>query len=57
MPRKRLIQLEDLFRLKALGRVAISPDGTRVAYELKRFDLKDNKNFQQIGRASCRERV
>ena len=48
MPRKRPMRLEDLFRLKVVGRVAISPDGRQVAFELKRLDAKDNKNYTQI---------
>jgi dipeptidyl aminopeptidase/acylaminoacyl peptidase len=48
MPAKRPMQLEDLFRIKAVGRVAMSPDGARVVFELKRFDLRENKNFTQL---------
>jgi dipeptidyl aminopeptidase/acylaminoacyl peptidase len=48
MPRKRPIQLDDLFRLRAVQRVAISPDLRQVAFELKRFDLSENRNFMQI---------
>jgi dipeptidyl aminopeptidase/acylaminoacyl peptidase len=48
MPRKRPMQLDDLFRLKAVGRVALSPDGLRVVFELKRFDLAENRNFVQL---------
>ncbi len=42
------LQLEDLFRLRAVGRSAISPDAKTVAYELKRFDDRENKNFTQL---------
>lgn len=52
MPRKRPIQLDDLFRLRVVNRVAISPDGWRVAFELKRCDAKQNKNYTQIMIAS-----
>ena len=48
MKRKRPMKLDDLFRMRAVGRVAMSPDGSRIAFELKRFDLKDNKNFVQL---------
>src|SRR5262249_22630186 len=48
MARKRPISLDDLFRLKAVARVALSPDAQRVVFELKRFDLAENKNFQQL---------
>jgi dipeptidyl aminopeptidase/acylaminoacyl peptidase len=42
------MQLDDLFRTKAVGRSAISPDGRQVVFELKRFDLNENKNFVQL---------
>lgn len=42
------MQLEDLYRLKAVGRVSLSPDGRRVAFELKRFDAAENRNFTQL---------
>jgi dipeptidyl aminopeptidase/acylaminoacyl peptidase len=48
MPRKRPMQLDDLFRLNALGHVALSPDGKLVAYEVKRFDLQENRNYTRI---------
>ncbi len=48
MPRKRPMQLDDLFRLRALGRVAMSPDGRQVAFEVKRFDSSENQNFTQL---------
>ena len=48
MAKKRPMKLVDLFKLKAVGAVAISPDGTKVAFELKRFDLQENKNFVNI---------
>lgn len=48
MAKKRPMKLEDLFKFKAVGTVAISPDGTRVAFELKRLDYEKNKNFVNI---------
>lgn len=48
MPKRRPIRLEDLFELKAVGRVAMSPDGREIAFELKRHDAAENKNFVQI---------
>lgn len=48
MPRKRPVRIEDLFRLKAVGRVAMSPKGDQVAFELKRFDLGENRNRVQL---------
>src|SRR5262247_564879 len=46
--RKRPIRLADLFRLRAVGRPAISPDSRRVVFELKRFDFAENRNFTQL---------
>ena len=48
MPAKRPMQLDDLFKLKAVGRVAMSPDGSRIVFELKRFDLNEDKNFTHL---------
>lgn len=48
MPAQRPVQIRDLFRLKAPGRVAVSPAGDRVVFELKRFDLDKNKNFVNL---------
>ncbi|MFN0137056.1 MAG: S9 family peptidase [Phycisphaerae bacterium] len=46
MPRP--MQLEDLFRLRAVHRPAISPDGRRIVFECKRFDFDENKNFTNL---------
>lgn len=46
--RKRPITIEDLSDLRAVGHVAISPDGLRIAFELKRADIDENKNFTQL---------
>ncbi|MBI5863634.1 MAG: S9 family peptidase [Planctomycetes bacterium] len=48
MLRTRATDIRDLFRLKVVGRPAISPDGRQVAFELRRPDLAENKNFTQI---------
>ena len=42
------ITLEDLFELRAVGRVALEPNGRRVVFELKRADAGENKNFTQL---------
>lgn len=47
-PRKRPIRLADLFRLRAVGRPAISPDSRQIVFELKRFDFPENRNFTQL---------
>lgn len=54
MAKKRPLQLDDLFSLRAVGRVALAPDGERVAFELKRPDPKENKNFTQLMLADAR---
>ncbi|RMF71478.1 MAG: S9 family peptidase [Planctomycetota bacterium] len=54
MAKKRLMKLEDLLAFKLIGRIAISPDGTRVAFELKRADAAENKNFTQLMLADTR---
>lgn len=46
--RKRPVSIEDLFQLRAVGRVAISPDGERIVFEVKRADPHENKNFTQL---------
>ncbi|MCA9243113.1 MAG: S9 family peptidase [Phycisphaerales bacterium] len=48
MAKQRPMKIEDLFKLRGVGKVAMSPCGDHVAFELKRFDLKENKNFCQI---------
>lgn len=48
MAKPRPMRLEDLFAMQVIGQAAISPDGTRVAYELKRFDFAENRNVQQL---------
>lgn len=42
------MRLEDLHELKAVGRVALSPDGRQVVFELKRADLDENQNYTQL---------
>lgn len=46
--RKRKTTIEDLFRLRVISHIAMSPDGTRVALSIKRCDLKKNKNFASL---------
>lgn len=48
MAKSRPMQLEDLFRMRAVGKVAIAPDGRRIVFELKRFDSAENRNFTQL---------
>ncbi len=40
---KRPFSIEDLYRLKGVGGLALSPDGTRLAFELSSTDLKAAK--------------
>jgi dipeptidyl aminopeptidase/acylaminoacyl peptidase len=60
MPKTRPIQRDDLFKMKAVGKVAISPCGGQAVYELKRFDLEENKNFvnlvlSDLNAGTCRD--
>lgn len=48
MPKLRPMKLDDLFKLRSIGRCAISPDGARVVFELKRSDVEQNKNYTQL---------
>lgn len=48
MPAKRPMKLDDLLKLRAVGKVALSPDASQVVYELKRHDAGENKNFVQL---------
>lgn len=48
MPNTRPLQRDDLFKFKAVGKVAIAPNGKRAVFELKRFELEENKNFVNL---------
>lgn len=48
MAKKRPMKLEDLFALRAVGRLAVAPDGSRIVFELKRHDPDENNNFVQL---------
>ena len=45
---KRPITLEDLWKVKRLGKPAISPDGQWVAVDVTSFDMDDNSSSTQI---------
>ena len=45
---KRRITIEDLFRLRVIGDIAMSPDGARVAFSMKRQDFKANKTYSNL---------
>lgn len=46
--RLRPMTHDDLVKLRSVGRPALSPDGRRVVFELKRADAKANRNFTQL---------
>ncbi|GMU83899.1 MAG: acyl-peptide hydrolase [Planctomycetota bacterium] len=48
MATPRPMKLDDLFKLRAVGKPALAPDAKRIVFELKRFDLAENKNFTQL---------
>ncbi|HJW43289.1 MAG TPA: hypothetical protein VJ463_02465, partial [Geothrix sp.] len=45
---KRAFHIEDLFRLKGVQHLALSPDGSRLAFEVSSQDLKAAKRNTQI---------
>src|SRR5216683_3766810 len=45
---KRPIKLEDLWKVKRLGKPSISPDGAWVAVDVTTFDMDDNSSKTQI---------
>jgi dipeptidyl aminopeptidase/acylaminoacyl peptidase len=47
-PARRNLEIEDLFRLKTVGRPQVSPEGKWVAYTVATTDLKEEKSETQI---------
>ncbi|MDR3684243.1 MAG: S9 family peptidase [Geothrix sp.] len=45
---KRAFQIEDLYRLKGVQHLALSPDGSRLAFEVSSQDLKAAKRSTQL---------
>ncbi len=45
---KRAFQIEDLYRLKGVQHLTLSPDGTRLAFEVSSQDLKASKRDTQL---------
>jgi dipeptidyl aminopeptidase/acylaminoacyl peptidase len=45
---KRAFQIEDLYRLKGIQHLALSPDGTSLAFEVSTQDLKASTRSTQI---------
>lgn len=45
---KRAFHIEDLYRLKGIQHLALSPDGSRLAFEVSSQDLKASKRNTQI---------
>ncbi len=48
MPRRRKIRAEDLFRMKFPEGPAISPDGSRIAYSIRRMDPGKNRYLANL---------
>ncbi len=57
MPQPRGMRIEDLFGLRAVGAVAMAPDGRRVVFELKRSVPDENKNYVQLMLADVETRA
>ncbi len=45
---KRAFHIEDLYRLKGVQHLALSPDGARLAFEVSSLDLKAAKRHTQL---------
>ncbi len=45
---KRAFHIEDLYRLKGIQHLALSPDGSRLAFEVSTQDLKASKRATQL---------
>ncbi len=45
---KRAFQIEDLYRLKGVQHLALSPDGSRLAFEVSSQDLRASKRDTQL---------
>lgn len=45
---KRRIQANDIYRIRTAGSVALSPDGSRVAYVVTQIDSVDNAYYRHI---------
>jgi dipeptidyl aminopeptidase/acylaminoacyl peptidase len=46
--RKSYVAINDLYRLQFLREIALSPDGTKVAYTIEWMDKKKNKYFSNL---------
>ncbi len=47
-PAKRNLEIDDLFRIKAVGSPAVSPDGQWVAYTVRTSDVQEDKSETQV---------
>ena len=45
---RRPIQIEDLFELRSVGAPVVSPDGSWIAYTVRRTSLEDERSFTRI---------
>ncbi len=54
--KKRRIKAEDLYDLKTLSEVRLSPDGEYVVFSLQRVDRKTEKKYRNLWVASTRRR-
>lgn len=45
---KRAFEIADFYRVKQAGSPALSPDGKRVAFQLRRYDLEGDKSWTEL---------
>ena len=46
--KRKLIHIQDLYKIRFLREIALSPDGTKVAYTVEWMDKKKNKYFSNL---------
>ncbi|MFX0140501.1 MAG: TolB family protein, partial [Candidatus Hodarchaeota archaeon] len=46
--RRRFIRIQDLYKIKFLREIALSPDGKKIAYTVEWMDKRRNKYFSNL---------
>ena len=47
-PKRRKVEIEDLFRLRVITGADISPDGELIVFAVRRIDPGKNRNFSSL---------